>query len=330
MADWTFATGNALTQKKWRNEWWATARTESFFFDNGLVGPDPNNDIIVLFDDLEKDQGDTVTFGQVRELSGQGVTGDNTLEGNEEEPDTFDDAVTLNQKRNAVRDGGKLSSQLPADKRIRMWAKDLLGRWLAAMIDQDIYDALGTSPTKVIYGGDATTTATIESGDYMTLALVAQAVTYAKKTTPKIVGKSYGGGKRSHIVVMSPDQSFDIQQRDASWAQAQREAQQRGKDNPVFGKALGMHKDAMLFDHERVALATTWGAGANLNGATALFLGTSAGAIAFSQRKMSNEKTFDYGNKLGIMVGAIYGVTKAVFNSLDNAVIAMRTFRTNN
>lgn len=330
MADFTFVTGSALTQKKWRNEWWAIPRTESFFFDNGLVGPDPQNDIIVLFDDLEKDQGDQITFGQVRELSGQGVSGDNTLEGNEEEPEVFDDAVTLNQKRNAVRDGGKLSSQMPADKRIRMWAKDLLGRWLAAMIDQDIYDAVASSLTKVIYGGDATSTATIESGDYMTLNLVAQAVTYSKKSTPKIIGKSMGGGKRSHVLVMSPDQSYDVQQRDGQWAQAQREAMQRGKDNPVFGKTLGVWKDCMMYDHERVPLATTWGAGANLNGATALFMGVSSAAIAFSQRKMSNEKTFDYGNKLGIMVGAIYGVTKAVFNSLDNAVVGIRTFRTNN
>jgi N4-gp56 family major capsid protein len=248
----------------------------SFFFENGLVGPDPDNDIIVLMDDLEKDQGDQVTFGQVRELNGEGVSGDATMEGNEEEPDTFDDAVVLNQRRNAVRDGGKLSSQRPADKRLRAWARRLLSRWLADIIDQDIFDSLASSPTKVIYGGDATSTATIESGDYMTLQLISKAVTFAEKTSPMIMGKNVNGVK-SHVCVMSPDQSYDVMESDAAWAQAQREAQRRGGDNPIFKNALGMWRDCALHRHKRTPIATTWGSGSNLNGATALFMGVSAG-----------------------------------------------------
>ena len=85
----------------------------------------------------------------------------------------------------------------------------------------------------------------------------------------------------------------------------------------------------MLHEHSRIPLATTWGGGA-VNGATAFFMGVGAGGMAYAKRKVWNEKTFDYGNKVGFAIGAIYGVTKAVFNSSDNAVVGVRTFRTSN
>jgi len=329
MADWTFATSDALTAQTWAKRWWIEAKTESYFYSQGLVGPSEENDVIVEFKDLEQNQGYQHTFGQVRELSGAGVTGDSDMEGQEEAPNVYDDAITLNQKRNAVRSAGKLSEQYPSDKAVRKWAKELLKRWMAGTIDQDIFTALGTSPTKALYGGDATATTDIEAGDYMTLALIAKCKAYARKATPKIMAVAVKG-KRWHVIVISPDQAFDLTERDASWSQAQREAQKPGYDNPIFTGALGIYKNTVIHEHERVATATTWGGSTNLNGATALFMGVGAGGIAYAKRKIWNEKTFDYGNKVGFCIGAIYGLTKAVFNSADNALVAVRTYRTNN
>ena len=44
----------------------------------------------------------------------------------------------------------------------------------------------------------------------------------------------------------------------------------------------------------------------------------------------SNEHKVDYGNKVGMCIGAIYGVSKSVFNSADNALVEIRTYRSNN
>jgi hypothetical protein len=44
----------------------------------------------------------------------------------------------------------------------------------------------------------------------------------------------------------------------------------------------------------------------------------------------SSEHKVDYGNKVGFCIGAIYGVSKSVFNSADNAVVSIRTYRTSN
>lgn len=329
MADWTFATGSNLTRKAWAKKWFMEAKTESYFYENGFVGVSENN-IIVEYADLEKEQGDQITVGQIRELAGAGVTGDNQMEDNEEAPANYDDAIVLDQVRNAVRLGGATSEQRAADNSLRAQAKELLKRWKAAYIDQAIFTALGSSPTKVIYGGDATSTSDVEQADYMTLSLIAKAAVYAKKASPKIVGPRVKGKAVAGVCVISPDQAYDLTERDAAWAQAQREAQKRGDDNPIFSGALGVHKNVVIHDHERVATVTTWGSGANIPGATALFLGIQAAVIAYSRKKIWEEKTFDYGNKVGFCIGAIVGATKLVFNSADNSVVAIRTSRTNN
>lgn len=329
MADWTWETTDGMTAETWAKRFWIEAMTESFFQSKGLIGPNENNDIIVSFNDLEREQGYQHSFGQIRELSGAGVSGDSIMEGNEEEPDIFDSQVTLAQKRNAIRTKGKLSDQYPSDKSVRKWAKELLKRWKAEMIDQQIFDDLSTSLTKTIWGGDATATASIEAGDYMTLNLIAKAVAYSDKATPMIMGKMKGG-ERTRVCVMSPDQAFDLRERDAAWAQAQREATMRSEKNRVFTDAMGMWQSTALYKHKRVPIATTWGGGGATDGATALFLGVSAGAIAWAKKSIWNEKTFDYGNKVGFCIGAIWGSAKAVFNSADNAVVGLGTYRTDN
>lgn len=328
MSDWTFATGDALARKAWAKDYWIEAKTENYFYGNGFVGQGANN-IIVDMPDLEKGQGDVIYFGQIRELSGAGISNDSTMEGFEEAPNLYDESVTLGQVRNAVRTAGKYSDQLSSDKDLRKWAKELLSRWMAATLDQAIFTALGTSITKAIYGGDATGTGDIEAGDYMALKLISKCVAYARKANPMIVGPTIKGKQMKGVIIISPDQEYDLQEFDAAWAQAQREAQKPGYDNPIFTGASGIYKGVVIHEHPRIPLATTWGTGA-INGATGFFLGVGAGCIAYSKRKIWEEKTFDYNNKVGFCIGAIYGVAKVVFNSADNAMVGVRTYRTSN
>jgi N4-gp56 family major capsid protein len=328
MADWTFTPSDVLTAQTWSKKWWIQSKTESYFYGHGFVGPGTDN-IIVEFSELEQNQGYQHTYGQIRELGGAGVSGDGTMEGFEDTPDVYDDNITINQYRNAVRSAGKLSEQYPSDKAVRTWAEELLKRWMAALIDQSIFDALGSSLTKNIWGGDATATTDIEAGDYFTTALISKAVAYAAKATPTINGKTIKG-KEMFVCVISPDQSFDLRTRDSAWSQAQREAQPNGDDNAIFSGKTGMWDQTVIHTHKRVATSSVWGAGSNLNGATALFMGLQAGGIAYAKRKIWNEKTFDYGNKVGFCIGAIYGVSKSVFNSADNAVVGINTYRTSN
>lgn len=319
MADWEFLAANALTAAQWAKKWWIGAKKQNFFYETGLIGSDSNNDIIVEFPDLEKNQGSKISYGQVRDLSGAAVLADGALEGNEEAPTNYDDDVTLNQKRNAVRSAGKVSEQFRSDKDVRGWALKLLERWKGALIDQDIFTAIGTACSKFLYGGDASSTATIEAGDYMTLQLISKAVAYGEKATPQIVGKS-SGGERIGVCVMHTDQAFDLKLKDAAWSQAQREAMMRGKENPIFTGAMGRHDNTDLFRHTRCPIVTNWGAGTNLPGATSFYMGVGAGAIAYAKKKIWNEKTFDL-NDRSLAQGCALNNEVNSGNTLNRAIL---------
>jgi len=51
--------------------------------------------------------------------------------------------------------------------------------------------------------------------------------------------------------------------------------------------------------------------------------GQQAGVMAWGAPVKWVEKSFDYGNKWGISVGAIFGCLKPMFNSVDYGVITM-------
>jgi N4-gp56 family major capsid protein len=328
--DWSFATGNALTRKAWAKKWWMEAKLESFFYDNGFVGTSQDN-IIVERSDLEKEQGDVLWMGELLQLpEGGGVPNDNTMEGFEAAPETYDNSVTLTQIRNAIRTGGRESEQRPSDNGIRGYAKDLLTQWMAAYIDQLIFTALGTACTKSVFGGDATTTATIEAGDYMTLSLIGKYAAYARKASPLIQGPTVKGKATNGVIVISEDAAYDLTERDASWNQSRMEALMAGYDNPLFTGALGMKNLCPIHSHPRVAVSTVYGTGANLNGSQGLALGKKAGVIAYAKKKIWEEKSFDYNNKAGFCIGSILGVAKSVFNGVDLAVVALEVYRTSN
>ncbi|MDD5006436.1 MAG: N4-gp56 family major capsid protein [Candidatus Omnitrophica bacterium] len=316
-----------MARKVWAKDAFIEGKTESYFYGQGLVGQGPNN-IVMERPELEGNQGDTVHVFQIREISGAGVANDGMMEGAEVAPNVYDDAIVLTQIRQAIRTAGR-ESEMRSLLDMRKWMKELLARWYGAYIDQLIFTAVEGSATKTIYGGDATTTGTLEAGDYMTLSLISKCVTYAKKATPLVVGPTYKGKQVPGIIVISPDQAADLMERDASWNQSRMEAAIRGNDNPIFTGALGAHRNVPIHEHSRCATSTTWGSGA-VNGAQASFMGCQAAAIAYSKKKIWEEKTFDYQNKTGFCIGAILGVTKLVMNSNDIGYIAVDTMRSNN
>jgi N4-gp56 family major capsid protein len=326
-SDWTVATGDAVARKVWAKDAFIEGKTESYFYGQGLVGQGPNN-IIMERAELEGKQGDTVHVFQIREISGSGVANDSTMEGNEVAPAVYDDAIVITQIRQAIRTAGA-ETEMRSLLDMRKWMKELLARWYGAYIDQLLFTAIETSATKTIYGGDADATTALEAGDYMTLALISKCVTYAKKATPLIVGPTYKGKPVPGIIVISPDQAADLMERDAAWNQSRMEAGVRGTDNPIFTGALGVHRNVPIHEHSRVAVSTTWGSGA-VAGAQASFMGVQCAAIAYSKKKIWEEKTFDYQNKTGFCIGAILGVTKLVMNSNDLGYIAVDTMRSNN
>ena len=323
-ADSEWLTGDAATVQKWGRDAWV--ELPKLIYWNKFMGKGMNN-IIQVKDELEGQAGDKITFSFVRKLQGSGVTGDGDLENSEEAISNYNDSVTINQKRNAVRLKGRMSERRTAFNQ-RMIAKELLTTWLAETIDADIFAAVDSSPSTAVYGGAATSTATLAVGDYLTTALITKAKTKAKKASPKLWPVKIGS-KEYYVLIMHPDQEGDLKTFDAAWVQAQREAQTRGDDNPLFEGSVGIWDGVICHVHEDIAISSTFGAGGNLTGASAQFVARQMGAYAWGEHPRWVEKEFDYGNKVGFAIGAIYGVKKAVFNAVDHALISVRTYRNN-
>jgi N4-gp56 family major capsid protein len=323
MANIIVLTGDAQTQKLWAKEVIIEAQKEIFW--GKFMGKGPNN-VIEVREDFTKSKGDNITYPLWMKPTGAGVTGDAALEGSEESPTKFQDVVTVDQKRHAIRLDGAMTELRPAYD-LRSVAKELLKIWLAEKIDSDIFTAFALSPTRVLRPGVATTKATLTAADLFVLGLGSKARVLAAKTSPRLLPVSMSG-RYMHLVVLHPDQEYDLKVNDATWGQAQRDARERGDSNPVFTGALGYVDSVLYHSHVNIGTFADGGAGANLTGANALFLARQAMVFAWAKKPFWVEKEFDYANQTGFATGAIWGQKKSVFNAEDFGVVVLQTIRT--
>ena len=323
-ADTAVASGAAEAVEAWEKDIWKEHLEEIFW---GPYIKESRDAIIVRLMRLEKEKGEIINYSLVRQLTGDGVLDDNRQEDNEEAASWFSDDITLRQFRNAVRLQGKLSDKRTAFDQGEV-AKDLLRDWLAGFLDNRVFTTLATSPTRAIYGGDATTTATLESGDFLRLDMLTQAKTVARKATPQIRPAKTKEGEH-FICVIAPDCLYDLKVNDPAYNDAHKEAMQRGPSNPIFSGAEAIYDGVIIRTCTRVPLSTDWGSGSNLNGAENMFLGLRAGVLAIGRKPDMVIQAFDYENKIGFAIRVIAEVQKSVFDSNDHAVINLRVNRSN-
>lgn len=264
-----------------------------------FVGEEPNN-IVQVSRELAKNKGDTETFGLVARLSGNGVDGDDELEGNEEAMLSYHEQVAIDQKRNAVRLKGKLDAQKvvydqikSARECLRMWMKEFLIRQMflklagvtnATLVDTNavvvgtscawsntpdyIADADTAAGTGARYlCADASGAASLTAGtDTMTLDLVTSAATKAKLASPKIQPLSVDG-EDIYVMFLHPLCARDIR-KSSDWKTAQENAKVRSDKNPVFRGALGYWSNVLLIENEFVPWLDISVAGNSFRGAS--------------------------------------------------------------
>jgi len=323
---------SGLQVSRWAKELQSEVSKGVYF--SKFMGEGPGSAIHVK--QMEEGKGKDVTFGLVSQLSGSAITGDSSLEGNEQSLSTFSNTVSTNQKRLAVRDTGKFAnSKVLYD--FRSTSLDLLKTQYSELIDADIFSALSaTSGTHAYYRADAALSvyatsdpkAALATNDSITLADIS-----AMKTLAQIGGSANYrmrpirvDGNDYYVLVLHPEVAYDLFELEA-FQKIQREAQQRGDSNPLFKGALGIYNGVVIHAHEGVNTFDN-GGGAAVKGARNLFMGAQAACFAESSDMMWVEKTFDYGNQLGISAAKIYGVDISDYNSKDYGVIQYVTDRT--
>lgn len=263
-----------------------------------------------ILTETQKAAGDQITWGLEMQLSGTGIQGDGILEGNEEELTYYDDAVLINQLRHAVRSKGKMSEQrVPYPVRER--AKNRLRDWWTDRFGVSIFNQLCgytvqsdtrftgnntvTAPdsTHHIWGGDATSDATIDAADTISLRDIDRLVEKAKTITPT-VRPIMMNGRKKYVLFIHPYQEFNLRQSAASagsWFDIQKAALQGGDKtgNPLYRDALGEYRDVIL----RVDTRVTQGVSATTTAIStvrrAVFCGAQSFCIAFGQDGGANK-----------------------------------------
>jgi len=323
---------SGLQVSRWAKELQSEVSKGVYF--SKFMGEGPGNAIHVK--QMEEGKGKDVTFGLVNQLTGSAITGDSSLEGNEQSLSTFSNTVSTNQKRLAVRDTGKFAnSKVLYD--FRSTSLDLLKTQYAELIDADIFSALSaTSGTHAYYRADASASVYATSDPKAALA-AADSITLADISALKTLAQIGGSanyrmrpirvdGNDYYVLVLHPEVAYDLFELD-EFQQIQREAQVRGDDNPLFKGALGIYNGVVIHAHEGVNTFDN-GGGAAVKGSRNLFMGAQAACFAEASDMMWVEKTFDYGNQLGISASKIYGVDISDYNSKDYGVIQYVSART--
>lgn len=110
----------------WSTELWQAERDEDFLAPFESTGP---NAMVQKITELKKtSKGARAVFTLVNDMEGDGVVGDNQLEGNEEELKAYDQAIQIDQLRNANRIQGRMADQ-KSIVTFREQSRDKLAHW---------------------------------------------------------------------------------------------------------------------------------------------------------------------------------------------------------
>lgn len=349
MATTAYTVNSSETVKLWRKKLAREALKATWF---GKFIGDSSDDLVQVFDETKKSAGDRITVILRMQLTGDGVLGDGTLEGNEEALTTYTDNLFIDQLRHAVRSAGKVSDQRISFS-VREEAMMGLKDWWAGRLDTAFFNQIcgNTAQTDARYTGNNATIApdsahvyrpnsrandqSLTTGDEMTLQLIDQVVALAKLATPVIRPLKVDGEDR-YVMFLHTNQVTQLRTNTSTgqWLDIQKAAitGDGSAGNPIMTGALGMYNGVVLHESTRVTLGVNSSTGVAVsNTRRAVLCGAQAATVAFGQGQSFeefdwNEELFDYGNQLGVESGCIFGIKKLRFNSADFGTIVLGTY----
>ena len=343
MADTNYGVNHPLAVKIWSRKLLHEALKQTWF--SKFVGSDSNS-IVYMKNDLEKGPGDRIRCGLRMLLSGDGTQGDNTLEGTEEQLTTYSDDLYIDQLRHAVRSAGKMSEQrVPFS--VREEARLGLTDWWAERLDTAFFNQLcgytpqadtrytgnqaALAPTTTIYGGGEGSSASLSATTTHALTLrdFDKAVAIAKTRTPMIRPIRMGGDDY-YVAFLHTNAVYQLrgQTSTGQWADIEKAKVQGGKESGIFTGAIGVYNNVIFHESTRLPDMdgyTAAASGADTDYRRAVLCGAQAMIMGYGQDGGSSvswtEELFDYKNKLGVEAGMIFGMKKAVYNSVDYGVV---------
>lgn len=364
----TILNGN-LAERRWLSDEYVTPYLRQSGFDRYMgSGTDA---IIRLLRGTDIGNGaKSVVMPLVGLLRGDGVSGSQVLEGNEEDMDTYADEIRVNYRRNGVKVPKSESYKTTLDllrvarPRLRNWASEVvLKRGLIQQMQGIVVPGVAVTEgdgstyqgpdsvipysqataaqrntfvvnnsDRILFGADianassgvmATALATIDNtNDKLTPALISKAKRIAQATatidatvanniapiTPYITKD----GEEWFVMFVHPRAMRDLRN-DPTMTQANREAMERGKDNPLFRGGDLLWDGVIIreiFDLELIA-----GAGASgIDVAHNFLAGQSALAVAYGEEpRIIVDRDQDYQFRPAVAVQELIGIKKTSY-----------------
>lgn len=351
MAETHYGVNDPEAVKLWSRRLAREALKKTYF--KRFVG-ESDDSLVQLKNDTTKGAGDRVRTTLRVLLSGDGVLGDETAEGNEEALTTYTDDLLINQLRHNTRSAGKMSEQR-INFEYREEAMSGLRDWWADRMDTIFFNqicgytaesnlrktgmnaCIAPTSTRLVRPSGVTTDegTNDDSTKIFTLDLIDKAVEKAKTVSPVIRPINVEGGDH-YVMFLHPYQVTSLRTNTSTgqWQDIQKAAMSGGKvaKNPIFDGSLGMYNNVVLHEAVRVtngvhstsSAVQTATRRAVLCGAQAAFMGFGKG-YSVNQYDWV-EELFDYRNKLGVLAGTIFGMKKCVFNAADFGTIVVPTY----
>lgn len=335
MTDTTPATG--LVVQQWEDKFF-----QEYLHDGGfkaLMGTSETS-VIQVKEDLTKKAGDSITIALVNRLNNAAVTGTSTLEGNEEDMSSRSLRIYVDKRRNAVR-VAEMSEQKSAIS-LRQAGRATLLDWAMEDTRDLIIEALGSingtkfvdrttagadawlvdNADRVVFGA-ASAGFTDLSADLALLDTTADLfnataldamVLKAKTCTPKIRPmRDPGNGKRYYVAFANPyafknlRDSLDTEVLASTVVQM--EASKLFEGGDIFWNGV------IVKETDNIPIYENLGNGGTTEVTPVYLCGAQALAVAYAKRWKSVTEEFDYGDKYGVAIEAIYGVRKIIFGS---------------
>lgn len=288
-------------------------------FWNRFEGPEGSSNPVVAKEDLVKEHGDRIRIHTSKDLVGEGVEGNSTLLGNEEDLEFDHQDVLIDQWRHGTAQYRNTREQTILN--LASLSKTKLARWAAKKLDIKAFTAFTASPTYEIQAGDATSFDDMDASDTFDTSLISRAKVMADDLL--IEPAFVIDGDPFYGLVIHPYQAFSLKQDDV-WIAANREAMPPGKKNPLFTGALGFWDGCVLFSHGRVPKEANANSPA-VNSAKGILFGATSMCHAYGRHPTWDLEFIDYNNKIGTAISVVDGWEKVTLDGNDTGVILVES-----
>jgi len=347
VANTTIAAGLKVAQ--WSDRFFLEYVRESRYF---RYMSESGDNVIYVDKDLGKKPGDNITFGLVMELDGDGIEGDDTLEGNEENMANYSDTVTVNQLRHAVSVGRMEQKRTmlqvldKARERLKKWAmkrlRDLLTDRLAcfnldgtttyAASSEAQKDAALTANTdRVLFGALLSNRSTTDhsasllnvdtTDDTLGTGILSLLARVAETADPRITPLTISEDEEWWVAFVGTNPYRDL--KSALDAIHQNAAPRDLSENPIFRAGDLVYNATIVRKIPEMASLGSVGA-ASAPVYNVAFCGQQAVLLGWAEmtRAIRNGRDgSDYGNIRGVGVCEIRGAKKTVYNSVFHGCV---------